>query len=101
MRILLNVSIPHEQFNASVRDGTVATKLERILDEIKPEATYFTELHGRRGAVLIVDLADPSKVPSLAEPWFLTFNADVEFRVVMTPDDLQKAALDQIGKQWG
>src|ERR1700730_5693406 len=34
--------------------------------------------------MLIVDLPDPSKIPALAEPWFLTFEADVEFRVVMS-----------------
>jgi hypothetical protein len=38
--------------------------------------------------------------PTFAEPWFLTFNANVEFRVVMTPDDLKKAGLDEIGKKW-
>ena len=43
---------------------------------------------------------DPSKVPAFAEPWFLTFNADVQFRVVMTPEDLKKAGLDEIGKKW-
>jgi hypothetical protein len=37
-------------------------------------------------AMLIVDLPDPSKIPALAEPWFLTFEADAEFRVVMSPD---------------
>jgi hypothetical protein len=31
---------------------------------------------------------------------FLTFNASVEFRVVMTPDDLQKAGLDEVGRKW-
>ena len=45
-------------------------------------------------------MADPSKIPSLAEPWFLTFNADVDFRVAMTPDDLKKAGLDAMGKKW-
>ena len=50
--------------------------------------------------MIVVDLADASKVPALAEPWFLTFNADVEFRVAMTPADLEKARLDQIGKRW-
>ena len=94
MRILLNVNLPHAEFNAAVRDGTAGSKLNRILEAIKPEAVYFTEQHGHRGAVLIVDLADPSKIPSLAEPWFLTFNADVEFRVAMTPDDLKRAGLD-------
>ena len=101
MRILLNISLPLEPFNSAVRDGSAGQKLGRILEEIKPEAIYFTEQHGGRGAVAIVDLSDPSKIPALAEPWFLTFNANVEFRVVMTPDDLQKARLDEMGKKWG
>jgi hypothetical protein len=101
MRVLLNVRIPHEPFNAAVKDGTAGTKLKRILETIKPEATYFFEQNGQRGAVLVVDLPDPSKIPSLAEPWFLTFQADVEFRIVMTPADLDKAGLGDLGKKWG
>ena len=101
MRILLNITIPHEPFNTFVRDGTAGQKLGRIIDEIKPEAIYFTEKDGGRGAVMIVEMSDPSMVPALAEPWFLTFNAHVEFRVVMTPPDLQKAGLDDLGKKWG
>ena len=100
MRILLNVKIPHQQFNAAVRDGTAGSKLNQILEAANPEAAYFTEQNGQRGAVLIVDLPDPSKIPALAEPWFLTFEADVEFRVVMTPDDLKKAGLEELGKTW-
>lgn len=100
MKMLFQVRIPHEEFNAAVRDGTVGKKLNRILEETKPEAVYFTEQNGQRGAVMIIDLADPSKVPAFAEPWFLTFNADVEFRVVMTPEDLKKAGLDDLGKKW-
>ncbi len=100
MRILLNVRLPHRQFNAAVTDGTAGPKLNRILEVTKPEAVYFTEQAGQRGAVLVVDLADPSKIPTLAEPWFLTFEADVEFRVVMSLDDLKKAGLDELGKKW-
>ena len=100
MRILLNVTIPHQPFNAAVKDGTAGPKLNRILEATKPEAVYFTEQNGGRGAVLVVDLADPSKIPALAEPWFLTFQANVEFRVAMTPDDLKKAGLENLGKKW-
>jgi hypothetical protein len=100
MRILVNVNIPHEPFNAAVKDGTAGSKLSRIMEATKPEAVYFTEQNGQRGAVLIVDLPDPSKIPALAEPWFLTFQADVEFRVVMSPDDLKRAGLDELGKIW-
>jgi hypothetical protein len=100
MRMLLHVRIPHDAFNAAVRDGSAGEKLNRILAEAKPEAVYFTENHGQRGAIVIVDLADPSKIPAYAEPWFLTFKADVEFHVAMTPDDLRKAGLETLGKKW-
>ena len=101
MKILLDIIVPHEPFNTYVRDGSVGQKLGRIIDDIKPEAIYFTEKDGGRGAVMIVDLPDSSGVPALAEPWFLTFNARVQFRVVMSPADLQKAGLDDLGKKWG
>jgi hypothetical protein len=100
VRILLQVKIPHETFNAAVRDGSAGKKLNRILEATKPEAVYFTELDGHRGAILVIRLDDPSKIPTFAEPWFLTFNADVEFRVAMTPEELARAGLEALGKQW-
>ncbi len=100
MRMLLHAKVPHEPFNTAVRDGTAGKKVKHILDELKPEAVYFTEYGGRRGAIMIINVDDPSKVPTFAEPWFLTFNADCEFHIVMTPDDLAKAGLDALGKKW-
>jgi hypothetical protein len=98
--MLVHAKFPHEPFNTAVRNGTVGKTIERILADARPEAVYFTEYDGRRGAMMIVDVADPSKVPALAEPWFLSFNADVTFHIVMTPDDLGRAGLDAIGKKW-
>jgi hypothetical protein len=100
MRILLHVKMPHEPFNAAVRDGTVEQKMKQILEDAKPEAAYFTEYRGQRGAIMIINVNDPSEIPKFAEPWFLLFNADVEFHVAMTPDDLGRAGLDAIGKKW-
>jgi hypothetical protein len=99
--MLMQIKIPHEPFNTAMRKGTAGETLRRILDEIKPEAVYLSEYEGQRGAVLIVDVAEPSKVPALAEPWFLSFNANVEFHLVMNLDDLGKAGIDAIGKKWG
>jgi hypothetical protein len=101
MRILLTIRLPHETFNAAVKDGSAGAKTAAILDELKPQAVYFTEMNGRRTVVMIVELEKPSMVPALAEPWFLTFNADVEFHVVMSPEDLQEAGLAALGKRWG
>ena len=100
MRMLLNVKFPHDEFNKAVRDGTVGQKMDRILEDIKPEAVYFTEQNGQRGAILVIDLVDPSQIPALAEPWFLTFKADVKFRVAMTLEDLRKAGLEELGKKY-
>ena len=100
MRILIQTKWPHEPFNTAVRKGTAGETIKRILAEMKPEAVYFTEYEGRRGAIVIVDVADPSKIPALAEPWFLSFNADVEFHIVMSPDELGRAGLDTMGKKW-
>jgi hypothetical protein len=100
MKILLKVTLPHAPFNAAVKAGKAGEKLQRILEAIKPEAVYFTEHNGRRGAELVVEMTDASRIPSLAEPWFLEFEADVEFRIAMTPDDLKRAGLDEIGKKW-
>ncbi|MBZ5514049.1 MAG: panthothenate synthetase [Acidobacteriia bacterium] len=100
MRMLFQVKIPHETFNAAVRDGTAGKRMQRILDELKPEAVYFTEYEGRRGAMMIINLKDPSEVPRFAEPWFLQFNADCEFHIVMSPEDLAKAGLEALGKKW-
>jgi hypothetical protein len=101
MRIMMIVSMPVEGFNAAVKDGSTQAKMKKILDQVKPEAAYFTALNGKRTAVLIVDLADASKIPSLAEPWFLTFNASVDMYPVMLPQDLAAAGLDGLGKAWG
>lgn len=100
MQILMHVKLPHQQFNSAVIDGTVGQKINRILEEIKPEAVYFTEYDGKRGAVMIVNLDDSAKIPGLAEPWFLLFNADVEFHIAMTPDALGRAGFDALGKKW-
>jgi hypothetical protein len=34
------------------------------------------------------------------EPFFLNFNADCEFSVAMSPEDLGKAGLEDLGKKW-
>jgi hypothetical protein len=98
--MMMNVRIPCEDFNDAVLDGTAGSTISRILEDIKPEAVWFTEIEGDRAAVLIVDVKDPSRIPALSEPWFLAFSAEVEFRVAMTPEELSKADIDKIGEDW-
>ncbi len=99
--MLINFDFPIEPFNTYVRDGSAGERLAKIMDDLKPEAVYFTERDGKRGGVMIIDVASPSDVPRIAEPFFLTYNAEVRFHVCMTPDDLARAGLEDLGDKWG
>lgn len=101
MKMLMMVHIPHEPFNQLVREGRAAEVMAQIVDEIKPEAIYFTEQNGLRTAVAVINVNESSEIPRYAEPFFLQFEADCEFRIAMTPADLNRAGLELLGKRWG
>lgn len=100
MKMLVNVVLPIEPFNSMVRNGSASIVIGRIVDEIKPESIYFSEQEGNRGAVMVVDVPNAKAIPSIAEPWFLNFEAHCEFRIAMTPDDLMQANLSKIAEKW-
>lgn len=100
MKMLLSVEFPLEPFNSLVRSGKAGEVIGRILESIKPEAAYFTEQGGKRGGIFVVNVEKSSDVPGIAEPFFLNFNASCKFRIVMSPEDLQSAGLDELGKKW-
>ncbi len=104
MRMLLRVSIPVEAGNAAAKDGTLGSTVETILADLKPEAAYFfADDSGCRSGSIVFDLKDSSQIPSVAEPWFLAFNAKVSLRPVMSPKDLDKAipSIGKAVKKWG
>src|SRR3954466_7734292 len=91
MRFLMKVNIPNETGNAAAKSGKLGTKIQSILADLKPEAVYFSDDKGQRTGYLFFEMTDASQIPAIAEPWFLAFNAAVEFHPVMVPDDLAKA----------
>ena len=79
---------------------TVGEIISRVIDGIKPESVYFSKQDGHRGAIMVVEVPDASAIPSIAEPWFLNFEANCEFRIAMTPDDLMRANLTKLAEKW-
>jgi hypothetical protein len=92
--MLVDFRLPLEPFNSMVKNGTAGEKVAQVMGDIRPEHVWFSERDGKRGGIMIVDVSDPSKIPSIAEPLFLAFDAAVHFHPAMTPDDLAHAGLE-------
>lgn len=100
MRFVMKLTLPPEPFNKYVKDGSIGKKMEMVLGDTKPEAAYFTAVDGCRGGFIIINMENTSQIPAFAEPWFLWFDAKVEFLPTMLPEDLAQAGLEGLGKKW-
>ena len=92
MRFLVKVTIPVEAGNTLVSDPNFGKRLEEITQDLKPEAVYFAIEGGQRTIYLIANVADASQTPAIAEPFWLSLSADVEFIPLMDTADMAKAA---------
>ena len=79
MRFLVKATTPTESGNVLIKQGKFAETIQGILGDLKPEAVYFVAEGGKRTVLLVIDLPDASHLPRVAEPFFLAFNATVEF----------------------
>jgi hypothetical protein len=102
MRMMVKVEWPVEAGNAAIENGSMPDTVQAILDEQKPEAAYFVAFNGKRTGLIFLDVPDPSHIPAVAEPWFLAFNASVDFYPAMNAEDLKKAgpAIEQAVKRY-
>ena len=90
MRVLLKASMNTEKANDVIRSGKMPQLMQEAMENIKPEAAYFTLDHGVRTAYLVFDLKDSSQMPPIGEPFFMDLDAEIDMTPVMNAEDLQK-----------
>jgi hypothetical protein len=88
--ILILAKIPTEDGNKMVQDPKFLEKIEKYINKVKAEATYFFEADGNRVASFIVDIESADQITGLSEPLFSGMGAHVELHPVMSLDDLKK-----------
>jgi hypothetical protein len=90
MRVMAKISIPVDQGNRAIQDGSLPKVMQQTAERWKPESMYFTTFDGKRTAFVVFDMADASGIPPFCEPFFMELNAEVQLAPAMNGDDLQK-----------
>ena len=97
MRVLLKASMDTEKANEAIRNGTLGKLIQEAMEQIKPEAAYFTSENGQRTAYMVFDMQDSSQMPVISEPFFMNLGAKITYTPVMNYEDVQKG-LSQLGR---
>jgi hypothetical protein len=94
--MLLTARLDTETANQAVSDGTLPKIIDGIVEQLKPEAAYFTSTEGDRTCFLVLDMKDASQMPTICEPFFHA-GAKVSLRPAMNVEDLH-TGLSSLGR---
>jgi hypothetical protein len=89
MRTMLKFTVPTQEVNPLIRDGSIGQKIETILGNLQPEAAYFCPIDGKRGGYLVFNMEQESELVTKLEPFWLELGATIETFPVATADDLR------------
>ena len=103
MRFMLTCRIHVERGNELAKNGTLGETIQTIMEELQPEAAYFSDMEGARGGYIVLNMDDASQIPAMAEPLFLGFGATIQVHPVMTPEVLVKGmpAIERAAQKYG
>ena len=90
MRMLMTVEMDAEASSRAIKDGSLPKLMESALEQMHPEAAYFTTHEGHRTAYIVFDLQETSQMVQIAEPFFAAVAAKIDWSPVMNPQDLQE-----------
>jgi len=94
MRWMVKFSIPVNDGNELVKTGKIGQNLHSLMEDFKPEATYFFPENGQRSGFMIINVNDSSDLAKVAESFWFGLRADVTVTPVMNGEDLSKGLGD-------
>jgi hypothetical protein len=103
MRFMISARAANEKVNALIKEGRFPQTFQSIMEDLLPEAAYFTDVDGVRGGYFIVNLDDASELASKTEPLFQALDATIQVHLVNTAEDVQKAmpAFERAAQKYG
>jgi hypothetical protein len=100
---------PADAIVAAYADWLATSSVPKLLVKADPGALLAAganrewpaqvEVTQARGT-MVIDVPDPSKVPAIAGPFFMRFQASISFYPCLTPDDLAKSNLEELGRKY-
>ena len=88
MRVMVKFTLPTQESNALVSDGSTGQTMQTIIGNLQPETAYFCHVDGKRGGYLVANMEEESELVTKLEPFFLELGAAIETFPVMSADDL-------------
>jgi hypothetical protein len=88
---MITCRIPVEMGNEVAKASSLSSTIHSIMEELKPEAAYFSGIEGGRGAYIVVNMDDASQIAAIVEPLLLGLGAAIQIHPVMSPEELGQA----------
>jgi hypothetical protein len=89
MRTMVKFTIPTQEANPLVKDGSIGQTMETLIGNLQPEAAYFGPIDGKRGGFIVINMEEGSDVVTKLEHLWLELGATIELFPVATPDELR------------
>jgi len=96
--MFIKVTLGTTAANRALAEGRIGKILEQTMARIKPEASYFTSINGRRSMLFFADIPTTADIPMFLEPFWSELEAEIEVTPVMNAPELQ-AGLAKLPKR--
>jgi hypothetical protein len=91
MKFLFEIKMPTEIGNKKLEEGSMLKDISKVLDQLHPEAVYFSVSGGKRAIYMIIEMTKSEKLPEIAEQFWLNLHADVYFNLILDADEFKRA----------